>query len=224
MGQELQATLGEQYQWVTGRGGTGYALQGIVDEGTGVGTWPYLNWWPQTNWPTNELYISFWMKYVNYSYDASRKFYENIKLHYSFFSKAGQNSPSNEWGVTTAGEYYYDLRDVNNTSIGSGWINAKDTDGGWHHYEWYYNFSTRNVKMWIDGSQKINYTNNALGWDGFVRELDFGSLIGTDPNSLGTRAFDDIEVWDGVPGTAYTLPPPSTSGKSPSPPMKLLIQ
>jgi hypothetical protein len=227
-GQELSAILGKEYQWVTGRSGTGYALQGVINnaEGTGTGTWPYLNWWPQENWPTNELYISFWMKYVNYVRDENFKPYENIKLHYSYFSQGGGNSPSNEWGVTTpsppANEYYWQVRDVKNVDQGSGWISANDMDGGWHHYEWLYNFSTKNVKMWIDSNLKIDHTNTLLGWNGFVRNLEFGSLVGTGPNSKGTRAFDDIEVWDGKPGTTSSILPPSS--KAPTPPKKLMIQ
>ena len=59
-----------------GRGGTGYCFRsGTVAEAN-------LSWeknLPVPNWPTDEMYVSFWMRYPTYTYSASM---ENFKFFY----------------------------------------------------------------------------------------------------------------------------------------------
>lgn len=240
-GMALPSVLGSQHQYITGRTGTGYALSGIIG-GDGVGTWPYIDWQANQSVPwSNNIYVSFWMKYVSYKVDKTIKPYQNIKLFYwkwtgSYDSSLmgeiaagnvpnGSPPPYNEYTLSWRGKYPY----LGTPSYLSKYPSYSDCEGKWHHYVFYIQRTAGRARWWIDDHLIMDWnTGDAADFgDGTgISYLHFaGSLIGTGPNSKGTRAFDDIEVWDGMPDSAsYISTPPSTSEKSPNPPVKLSIQ
>lgn len=232
------AVLGKKSQYITGRGNTGYALSGIIPAGSDVGTWPYLEWdvYENVSW-SSEIYVSFWMKYVNFKVIKAYKPYENIKLFYWHFGgyTMGEIALGNppEGSPPRYSEYTRSWRDEKSlnagTLIDASYHTYEDTDGNWHHYEFHLNRAAGRAKWWIDGKliKDWNPGYPHLGASPYYIQWIHiaGSLIGTGPNSNGTRAFDDIEVWDGMPGTTSSIsPPPSTSPMAPAPPMKLIIQ
>ena len=242
-GRGYPAVLGTKSKYVTGRGGTGYALSGIIG-GNGIGSWPYIEWQVDENVPSMpEIYVSFWMKYQSYKVETSYKPYQNIKLFYWKFTPSFDSSLMGEIAVGTApqgdpptyNEYTLSWRGAApySENLSSGFPSFNDGDGNWHHYEFHLNRAAGRARWWIDGKQIWDTLNN--GWSGYgdlgtspyyIAWMHIaGSLIGTGPDSYGTRVFDDIEVWDGMPGTTSNSSPlPSTSPKAPTPPMRLIIQ
>jgi hypothetical protein len=90
-------------------------------------------------------------------------------------------------------------------------------DGNWHHYEFYYNFSTDTTKIWYDGTLKVNHTISGCWASAYVNYLTLGSI---DAEEAGTfmRQFDDWDVWDGMPGSEpdEDLTPPYIDNVSPA--------
>jgi len=240
-GQHTPSVEGMQHQYVTGRTGTGYALSGLIGADS-VGTWPYIYWYgvdQDVSW-SNNIYVSFWMKYVNFIVADTYKKYENIKLFYWFFNPdtsapelsgeiavssppAGSPPSYNEYYYSWRGKYPY------NKNYGNGYPQFNDCDGKWHHYEFYIQRKAGRARMFVDGVTRVDWNSgdpNNFGNGTYIHAMHIaGSLVGTGPNSKGTRIFDDIEVWDDAPDTFKNFTtPPSTSEKSPNPPIKLSIQ
>ena len=171
------------------------------------------------------------MKYVNLQVDKSWKPYQNIKLFYWNFNSGSGSKLSGEISAGNVPngmpppyiEYAKSWRGNTEDSLlwDQGWNSFDDAEGNWHHYEFHLNRSAGRAKWWIDG--KLIYDWNPgypnLGDSSYyIRWMSLaGAIIGTGPNSMGTRVFDDIEVWDGMPGT-------TTSPKAPNSPANLLIQ
>ncbi len=81
-----------------GRNGTGYAFaSGTVNEAN-------MYWGADkmiTPWPTDEMYVSFWMRYPTFKKTAAM---ENIKLFYPHWNKA---SSYVHFSLATSGSIYY---------------------------------------------------------------------------------------------------------------------
>lgn len=241
-GNALPSVLGSQHQYITGRNGSGYALSGLINPSTKVGTWPYIDWYgvnANVTW-SNEIYVSFWMKYDSLIVSNAYKDYENIKMFYWSFG-GENNSLSGELAVGNSpegsppsyNEYTYSWRGKEPflENYVHGYPTVNDADGNWHHYEFYIQRTAGRARWWVDGIQKIDWNSGdsadfLLNGDPYIKWIHIaGSLIGTSPNSKGTRVFDDIEVWDGWPDSAsYISTPPPIIANVPYPPSNLSIK
>ena len=235
VGEPLPSILGKHHQYVAGRGGSGYAMSGVVNSTTKVGTWPYISWvvGQDVSW-SSEIYVSFWMKYVDYKVDKAIKPYQNIKLFYWKFENAvmgeiaagnvpnGDPPAYNEYTLSWRNQAYVDQPTPPGVKS-LVYPTHNDSDGNWHHYEFHLNRASGRARWWIDGKLKHD-------WNGGYPNLGItpyyiswihiaGSLIGTGPNSMGTRAFDDIEAWVGMPGSA----PAQNPSIPPNPPDQILL-
>jgi hypothetical protein len=180
-----------EYSWVTGRGGSGYAYAGAQDVAT-ITLWQIDGNW-QSLTGSNEIYSSFWMRYSNFSQTDS---HENIKYYYPKF---GSGSGSVE-GITSSANESYVIHKCDSSSTYKTFYVATTghTNGSWHHYEFYHNLSTGNMKFWYDGVLKVNSTFSGCYSSSSVNYLTLGSI---DAEEAGTfkREFDDWEVWSGMP-------------------------
>jgi len=227
-GEHTPSVLGTTHQYVAGRTGAAgdYALSGIID-GSGHGSWPYVYWYgvnQVVSWSEN-LYVSFWMKYVDYYYDPAYKSYENIKLFYWDFHPDPVSELMGEIAVTTANPsltynpsaigYYYSWRGQTPyiQHYGHGYPDLADGGGGWHHYEFYIQRTAGRARLFVDGNVKIDWNtgdSNDFKYNNtfYIAWLHMPSIIGGFPkNNNGTRVIDDLEVWDGLPsGGDITAP------------------
>lgn len=190
----------------TGRGGTGYAFSScsVSSDQSPVS---YLRWLYNAQWPTNEMYISFWMKYTNYSAGTAGN--QNFKFFYPHW--AGTNAYVHYALYSPTGSFFYSAKNdasgvitLNNYPSGG----ADQEDGDWHHYEFYLNFDTDISRMWYDSNLIVDedYSDSSWANPATIYYVTFGEIDAA--NSSGTastfdaRVIDDIEVWDGMSGTS----------------------
>lgn len=165
-----------QYSWGTGHGsgisdGSGYSV------GSGTINAIYVEWGGYYGggasvgeWSSDELYLSYWMKYPSYVHRESDN--DNIKFFYPQF---GSNSNDDKWeaymvnGTGCGMAFYHDgalltYNDGNTRYYGGNFALSGPygyaADGGWHHYEFYIKFSTCEFKFWFD-RQEGDYTTEA---------------------------------------------------------------
>ncbi len=178
------------YQYDTGRGGAGYSL------GSGTIYCPYLFWTDVGEWPTNEFYVSFWMRYPSRTYPDGDSHW-NVKLFYPHWD--GVNSYVHYSATGNEGAYYSAHDKNGGTLEQSRWPSTpNDMDGNWHHYEFYINFAQGISRFWYDGVLKIDSNYGAGVWTNNIYYLTFGHMDAEEANVF-TRFIDDIEVWDGMP-------------------------
>ncbi len=183
-----------------GRGGNGYCFSGAQN----VDAW--ILWRYNQTWPTDEMYISYWQKFENYSDDqaCSSEIFKMCYPHWGSKSKFDitvynpgtlQASMCND-----AGGY--------NLPVGYIGVSPDPLDGNWHHFEIWVQFSTGHLKLWYDGKLKKDSVLSSGSWPRFNGYLTLGSADGTCDGTF-LRQFDDWEVWDGMPGS--TPPPTDTT-------------
>jgi hypothetical protein len=157
-------------------------------------------------WPSDEMYVSFWMRYPTFKSTDS---HENIKFFYPHWS--GTDSYVH-YCMSSEDVVYYSARG-NGTMISLGnWLDCPDqTDGNWHHYEFYVKFSTGISRFWYDGELVLNHTYGKGKW--LPNNMYYIWAPSMDAEEYGTfsRQVDDLEVWDGIP-------------TPPNPPQNLHIQ
>lgn len=196
------------YSFGTGHGGSGYSF----GSGTTNATW--LEWNFANTWYTDELYVSFWMRYPTFTQNYSN---ENIKFFYPQFGTS--NSDKVEYLMYNGNNSGFYCGYNNNAYLGSAYLTLPNqADGNWHRYEFYIRFSTGTHKFWYDrpmgnftdGAYLKNSVNYGSGvWDNHINIITFGSIDGEQPSTF-TRFFDDVEVWDGMPDSEAindTIPP-----------------
>ncbi len=192
------------FSWGAGRGGTGYSF------GSGSTSIVWLEYRPYANWYTNELYVSFWMRYPTYNY--ADDVYTNAKYWYPFFGPGGED----RWEATTSIKNISYMALYDGGSGGPGFYSGGSyitnaTDGNWHRYEFYLNFSTGEATFWYDGSETPGFTHTmGSGWTtNYIYQLSFMSAS---ESSDMTRFMDDLEVWDGMPDEESPSTPTIRSG------------
>ena len=191
-----------QYTFVgPGRDGTGYCFSsGTVDD-------VFLQW-PSGRlprpWPSDELYMSFWMRYPTFRRSDLN---ENIKIFYPHWD--GGNSYVHFTMVDT-NTVYYSARARNSSmvSVGTYMTCPNMADGNWHHYEFHVKFSEGISRFRYDGVQKLDHRYGPGVWTNNIHAVDAPSMDGEEPG-IFSRQVDDWEVWDGMPdtGTQAAGPP-----------------
>lgn len=201
------------YQWVTGRGGSGYALANVS-----APVW--IEWSTDFggndpgDWSTNEIYGSSWFYLPN---EFSGNIYKYMYWNFGVEDKIEVDLN----GTTSLFIETYD----NSAYVHSSWPSATVSSGTWHHVEIYINFSTHVVRVWYDRPAG-DYTSEATtttvgtylkyyrvisGWDSnHMDTIGFGCF----QNGGGTlaRYIDDIELWDGIPDEESPSTPTITNG------------
>jgi len=187
-----------QYSYASpGRGGTGYSFA----SGTVAATWVQ---WPSSAmlkpWPSDEMYVSFWMRYPKFVNTDS---HENIKIFYPHWNGI---SSYVHYAMSSSNVIYYSANS-NNTAIDGGvWLTCPNqTDGQWHHYEFYVKFSQGISRFWYDGVLKLDRRYGTGKWTNDVSSIDVPSMDGEEPGTF-TRQTDDLEIWDGMPTPTATPP------------------
>jgi len=183
-----------------GRGGAGYCFSGAQN------TSAWLFWNYGQTWPTDEMYVSFWERYANYTYTDSN---ENFKTFYPHWGSRAyyclQGRGTDCLNIATSSSQ----GDTDNHSYCQPGISGM-YDGNWHHYEIWLKFSTGQSKLWYDGNLVADFTLAVGTWDRFNYYTTLGSADSEEPGTF-LRQYDDWEVWDGMPGQD-SEPPASPSG------------
>ncbi|HNY64409.1 MAG TPA: hypothetical protein PKM41_03160 [Deltaproteobacteria bacterium] len=158
-------------------------------------------------WPTDEFYVSFWMRYPFFV--TTDPVNENLKIFYPHWD--GVDSYVH-YAMAQPDLVYYSAR-AKAAMVASGrWITCPGmTDGRWHHYEFYVKFSTGVSRFVYDGAVKVNDAYGPGLWSRNVYYFSIPSMNGRSvPGNLNpgtyTRQVDDIEIWDGMPGTKPSAP------------------
>jgi len=173
-----------------GRGGTGYCFSsGTINEA-------FLIWIGSSvpnPWPSDELYMSFWMRYPTFTSTDS---HENIKVFYPHWN--GTSSYVHYSMAGPNGIYY--SASAQGTMVSSGnWLSCPNqTDGNWHHYEFYIKFSTGISRFWYDGVLKVDHSYGIGRWTNAMYYIAAPSIDAEEPG-IFSRQVDDWEVWDGIP-------------------------
>jgi hypothetical protein len=76
------------------------------------------------------------------------------------------------------------------------------TDGSWHHYEFYVNFAQGISRFWYDGARKVDDAFGTGVWTRDMYYITAPSIEGNDPRNF-SRQVDDWEVWNGMPEPAW---------------------
>jgi len=101
-----------------------------------------------------------------------------------------------------------------------GWIDSATAtnayDGNWHKFSFYINYNTGVIRGWydIDIETAENATVEYIANDGSLgtatgpsyMEIQ-GNFSAKYPTEITYHAIDDLEIWDGLPGTDTTQPP-----------------
>lgn len=184
------------YTFGEGRGGSGYSF------GSGTYQSPRIHWYGLGTWYTDELYVSFYMRYPTFTHNYPN---ENIKFFYPTFGSNDKVEYVLYGGSDSAFWMHYN----NNAAIRSGYLTLHNqADGNWHRYEFWIKFSTGEHKFWYDrpagnwtdGSYlKINVNYGTGVWDNRINFITVGPSLDAEAASTFTRYMDDIEIWDGMP-------------------------
>ena len=175
-----------------GRNGSGRCFSsGTVSEA-------YLCWNRDlpSPWPTDELYVSFWMRYPTFR--STDTVNENIKLFYPHWD--GTQSYVH-YSMAQPDTVYYSAKAKGAMVAYGRWISCPGmTDGKWHRYEFYINFSRGVSQFRYDGEVLVDDEYGSGKW---TNELYYISAPSIDAEETGvfSRQVDDLEVWDGIPGS-----------------------
>lgn len=204
-----------------GRGGSGYCITSGTVQPISV-NWGALGVGSVPNpWPTDEFYVSFWIRYTGVTANNADV---NIKQAYPHWN--GVNNAleiRSIAGTTGSGSYVFYknaslvCRDHGTISCGGGtyyagaygYPPAGIFDGGWHQIAYYVNMATGAYKLWYDEDLVVeDLADTTL--TGQVYYLNAGS-IDSDGNEVFTRQIDDVEMWDGMPDSTPAPAPPTLS-------------
>jgi hypothetical protein len=189
----------------TGRGGAGYCFSsGTVSEA-------YLCWMNDVPnpWPSDELYVSFWMRYPTFE---STDTMENFKIFYPHWNGAQSYV---HYSMASTDSVYYSARG-NEVMLATGnWLSCPgQADGAWHHYEFFIQFSTGTSRFWYDGELKVDDAYGEGVWiPNTVYYVSAPSIDAEEPGVF-SRQVDDWEAWDGMPDGP---PPPDDPEPLPEP-------
>lgn len=188
-----------------GRNGAGYCFS------SGTVAAAHLCWMNNipNPWPSDEMYVSFWMRYPKYEHTDAN---ENFKIFYPHWNGTASYVHYSMIGSNTI---YYSAR-ANGVMISiSNWINCPNqTDGNWHRYEFYIKFSEGISRFWYDGTLKINHTYGKGYWlPNNVYYISAPSIDAEEPG-IFSRQVDDWEVWNGMPSGLTITATPAAPGTS----------
>jgi hypothetical protein len=191
-----------RFSWGTGRGGSGYSY------GSGTTLPVFVSWERGSGgelWYTNELYVSFWMRYPTWITDGDS--YWNLKFFYIQEKGSGGGMEFDASGNGSDG-FFYQIRGDGGSVAQSGWDSTPNAwDGNWHHYEWFVHRTQGIYRFWYDGTLVIDQTFGQI-WGDSRYDISFMSIDGQTDNVF-TRFIDDIEVWDGMPAASSDTTPPA---------------
>jgi hypothetical protein len=189
----------------TGRGGAGYCF------GSGTVSEAYLCWMNDVPnpWPSDELYVSFWMRYPTFESTDSM---ENFKVFYPHWNGARSYV---HYSMASTDSIYYSARGNEVMLTTGNWLSCPgQADGAWHHYEFYVQFSTGTSRFWYDGELKVDDAYGEGVWiPNTVYYVSAPSIDAEEPGVF-SRQVDDWEAWDGMPDEP---PPPDVEELPPEP-------
>ena len=168
LNEDIPAVYNTHYTWGTGRGGSGQCLQGAANKAV------YIYWPIAANWPTDEMYISFWLKYPSYSGES----WMNLK---SLYVKQTDNVAHLVAAVGAApGPPWYNIT----TGGGAIWSDCTNyfgssnhLDGNWHHYEyWVKMASAGQLKIWYDGVLDTDISQSNSGWNQYIFNIFYRDI------------------------------------------------
>lgn len=184
-----------------GRNGTGSCFSSGTDRAAHL---CWRNGIPNP-WPTDEMYMSFWMRYPMFI--PTTPVNENIKLFYPHWRNATSYV---HYAMTGNNTIYYSASASGSMLTYGNWLECPNqADGNWHHYEFYVNFAQGISRFWYDGVMKVDDTFGTGVWTKDMYYITAPSIEGTDPRKF-SRQVDDWEVWNGMPDPAWL------SGAAPS--------
>jgi len=203
---------GNSYTWVTGRNGSGSAIFFRLSDNRDSGIC-----WQPGKWPTDEVYISNWMRYPDFTRDSGGAI-ENMKILYLHIT--APSTPNYSATDIYAPTYLHTSVNINGKSAIKDYGTVNVTDGKWHHYEWYFNIANGTVRLWIDGNKELDKSCGP-GWPtGSIYRICSPSIDAGEESTF-SRQIDDWEVWDGMPsGSQTTSTTTSNSSTTPPPPGK----
>ena len=173
-----------------GRNGQGFSFSsGTVSEAN-------ISWEKNvpSPWPSDELYFSMWMRYPSFTSTDSM---ENFKIFYPHWN--GVNSYVH-FSMSSDDIVYYSSKGNGTTLSASNWISCvNQTDGNWHHYEWWIKFSTAQVRFWYDNALVLDHDYQDGVWTPNNVYYIWAPSIDAEEEGTFSRQVDDWEVWDGVP-------------------------
>lgn len=184
-----------------GRGGSGYCFS------SGTISTAYISWMGNSTfnpnhampnpWPSDEMYVSFWMRYPTGSTGC-----DNLKFFYPHWNST--ESYVHYSAITGESSCYYSAFGHGSAlEVGGGAFLSGASDGNWHHYEFWIKFSTTEHKFWFDGTLKIsrNYADGAWNLNGGTVYYISAPSIDAETSDQGkySRQIDDWEVRDGMP-------------------------
>ncbi len=216
-GSQDPARLGQDFGWVTGYGGTGYA----VESAQSVDTYWYWSTGSPYTWRTNELYQSFWFRFESSTPNWSGN--ANIKMMYPQWSATTSHASVVVYQPTSlyTGVTFNGAADLATTR--GRFINyvegLKIIDGKWHRLEMCVQFSPARLRVWYDDMliRDDQWTRDWLPKT--MNGLSIPSIKAVGVTSTFRRIFDEIEIWDGLPD--YRLG--GASSPPPAPPVGLKI-
>ncbi|HPW68460.1 MAG: hypothetical protein WDA72_00855 [Desulfomonilia bacterium] len=209
-GKNWQALSPPQYNLnAAGRNAGGYAFS------SGTTNMAHLCWMGETMlspWPTDELYVSFWMRYPTFSRSDSM---ENLKVFYPHWENARSYV---HFTLSDSNTIYYSAMANGTLLTGGNWLDCPgQTDGAWHHYEFYINFAAGISRFWYDGKLKVDDIFGTGVWTNSVYSIMVPSIDGEEPGNF-SRQVDDLDIWDGMPApgdlAVQNVKPLSPSGLS----------
>lgn len=154
-------------------------------------------------WPSDEMYISFWMRYPTFTNTDPN---ENIKFFYPHWNGIWSYV---HYCMYTPNDVYYAAFGMGRNLASGVYLRCPNqTDGNWHHYEFYVKFSEGISRFWYDGVQKLDQRYGPGVWTNDISTIDAPSMDGEEPGVF-TRQVDDLEIWDGMPGSRTEGPPSS---------------
>jgi hypothetical protein len=194
--------------------GSGYYFSDNTTTYGGDKSWQstFIEWRKFGYWYTNELYVSYWVRYVDYTTNGNNEFGNN-KLYYPAL---GTGVGYVHLGMVSPIELYLSAKDNSGNWITQGnYIpipNGGVSDLGWHKFEFYINMATGAV--WGKWDDVTFYSANYGSWpwaSNYVRVITIGSgWSGCCPEPTPfTRHLDNFEVWDGLSDINISYPPPT---------------
>jgi len=192
----------------SGAGKSGLALSTLT-----VNWYPEVRWSiPQGSWSSNEFYVSYKKRYVNWSGPNEVSGEANLKNFYNYFYPDGYVG----FALLNPPATYSSCQDGSGNYCGgtvgwdrwSGMAVVDLLDGNWHEYTMYVNMATGTRRVWLDEILQADATIGFQGWTG-VQEFNINSIdagngdmlaCATGNNGCYDRVLlDDIEIWDGLP-------------------------
>jgi hypothetical protein len=174
-----------------GRNGTGRCFSsGTVREA-------FLCWMKQMPkpWPSDEFYVSFWMRYPTYK--VTDRVNENFKIFYPHWNGADSYV---HYTMAQTNYVYYSAKARGLMVASSRWLHCPNmTDGRWHHYEFYVGFTSGISQFKYDG---VLLVDDEYGRGRWTNAMYYFSTPSIDAEEAGvfSRQVDDLEIWDSVPG------------------------